>query len=123
MSRVRYTGRTLLSWEDDATEFVVEEPFFAVWIRPGKTRVNIHVPQGFATDLASIPRIFQSIVPKLGHHIRPAIVHDYAYEGHTALTKKEADAMFLDGMKATKVNFFRRWAMWASVRVGGKGKF
>ena len=123
MSRVLYSGRTLLSWEDDATEFVVEEAFSAYWTPPGKPMVIIVVDKGFTTDLASIPRVFQSVVPKLGHHIRPAIVHDYAYEGHTSLTRKEADAMFLDGMKTTKVNFVRRWAMWVAVRVGGKGKF
>ncbi len=112
MSAVWYTGRTLLSWEDDATEFTVEEPFTAVWIRPGiRGRVVITVPKGFKTDLASIPRIFQSLIPKLGHHIRPAIVHDYACEGHTNLTGKEAAAMFLDGMKTTKVNFVRRRVM------------
>ena len=122
MNSVWYKGRTLLSWEDDATEFTVEEPFRAFWNRKGNV-VAFTVPQGFTTDLASVPRIFQSIVPKLGHHIRPAIVHDYAYEGHTALTRKEADAMFLDGMKTTKVSWLRRWAMWAAVRVGGTGKW
>lgn len=122
---VSYIGRTLLSWEDDATEFVVEEPFTAKWDRGLEhwSPVLVFVPAGFTTDLASIPRVFQSIVPKLGHHIRPAIVHDYCYEGHTDLTRKEADAMFLDGMKSTKVNFVRRWAMWAAVRVGGTGKW
>ena len=123
MNRVWYAGRTLLSWEDNATEFTVEEPFTAVWVHPGMKRTLIRVPQGFTTDLASVPRIFQSIIPKLGHHIRPAIVHDYAYEGHTNLTRKEADAMFLDGMKTTKVSWLRRWAMWAAVRVGGTGKW
>ena len=119
---VWYQGRTLLSWEDDATEFVVEESFDAYWNRSGII-TKITIPVGFHTDLASIPRLFQSIVPKIGHHIRPAIVHDFAYRGHTELTRREADAMFLDGMKATKVNFVRRNLMWAAVRVGGRGNF
>ncbi len=117
---VWYKGRTLLSWEDDATEFVVEEAFDAYWNRAGNI-TKIIIPRGFTTDLASVPRIFQSIIPKLGHHIRPAIVHDYCYEGFTNLTKKEADQMFLEGMKATKVSWLRRNAMWLAVRVGGKG--
>ncbi len=119
---VWYQGRTLLSWEDDATEFVVEEPFTAIWDRGiGYWNLQVIVPQGFTTDLASVPRIFQSIVPKMGHHIRPAIVHDYCYEGFTDLSRKEADEMFLDGMKSTKVSWLRRTAMWAAVRVGGRG--
>lgn len=117
---VWYKGRTLLSWEDDATEFIVEEAFDAYWNRGGKI-TKITIPAGFNTDLASVPRIFQSIIPKLGHHIRPAIVHDYAYEGFTNLTRKEADEMFLEGMKATKVSFLRRKLMWLAVRVVGKG--
>ena len=118
---VTYKGRTLLSWEDDATEFVVEEAFDANWSTPVR-HFKITVPKGFTTDLASIPRIFQSIVPKLGHHIRPAIVHDYCYEGHVRdMTRKEADEMFLDGMKSTKVSWLRRNVMWLAVRVGGKG--
>lgn len=117
---VWYKGRTLLSWEDDATEFVVEEAFDAYWNRKGNI-TKIVVPAGFTTDLASVPRVFQSIIPKLGHHIRPAIVHDYCYEGGTNLTRKEADEMFLEGMQQTKVGWLRRNAMWLAVRVGGRG--
>ena len=117
---VWYNGRTLLSWEDDATEFVVEEAFEVYWKRDGKISMFV-IPAGFTTDLASVPRIFQSIIPKIGHHIRPAIVHDYCYEGFTNLTRKEADEMFLEGMKTTKVSWLRRKAMWLAVRVGGRG--
>lgn len=119
---IQYIGRTVLSWEDDATEFVVEEGFRAIWERPGD-RLSLFIPAGFKTDLASIPRIFQSIVPKLGHHIRPAIVHDYCYEFDTGLSRREADEMFREGMKNTKVNWLRRWAMWTAVRAGGKGQW
>ena len=117
---VWYKGRTLLSWEDDATEFTVEEAFDAYWNRAGNI-TKIVIPRGFTTDLASVPRIFQSIIPKLGHHIRPAIVHDFCYEGGSNLTRKEADEMFLEGMKQTKVSWLRRRVMWLAVRVGGRG--
>ena len=117
---VWYKGRTLLSWEDDATEFTVEESFDAFWNRAGNI-TKIVIPRGFTTDLASVPRIFQSIIPKLGHHIRPAIVHDYCYEGFTKLDRAESDEMFLEGMKQTKVSWLRRKVMWLAVRVGGKG--
>lgn len=118
---VWYKGRTLLSWEDDATEFVVEESFRALWKRSSSVIYVVEVPKGFTTDLASVPRIFQSIIPKLGHHIRPAIVHDYCYEGNTDLTRKEADEMFLEGMQKTKVGWLRRNVMWLAVRAGGRG--
>ena len=117
---VWYKGRTLLSWKDDATEFTVEEEFDAFWNRAGNI-TKIVIPRGFTTDLASVPRVFQSIIPKLGHHIRPAIVHDYCYEGFTNLDRREADAMFLEGMQQTKVGWLRRNVMWLAVRVGGKG--
>lgn len=114
---VIYKGRTLLSWEDDATEFTVEESFRALWKRSSSEIFVVEVPAGFKTDLASIPRIFTWLIPKLGHHLRPAIVHDYCSKGLTTLTKKESSDMFLEGMVTTKVSWWKRTVMWSAVRV------
>jgi len=40
---------------------------------------SVDVPTGFVTDLASIPRIFWSALPKTGKYGHAAIVHDYLY--------------------------------------------
>ena len=59
-------------------DFVVVKGFTAGWFRPGGS-VWVRVPKGFTTDLASIPRAFTWLIPKLGRHLVPAVVHDYCY--------------------------------------------
>ncbi len=118
---VNYSGNPILEWSNDHGHFHVHKGFGAVWIREGKPPVKVKVPKDFETDLASIPQIFRSIIPQQGRHIQPAIVHDYAYCGKTTLTKKDADLLFLDGMKSLGVGWLRRRTMYAAVRVGGTG--
>jgi hypothetical protein len=85
---------------------------------------RIDVPKGFVNDLASIPRIFQTIVPKIGKHRGAAVVHDYLYGkkgklSNQTFTRKQCDQIFLEGMKTAGVRFTRRWVMYQAVRAGG----
>ena len=80
--------------------------------------IVITVPAGFVTDFASIPRIFRIIIPKLGKWTKSAVVHDYLYQ-FGGLSRKQADLCFLDGMKDLGVVKWKRWVMWAAVRVAG----
>lgn len=50
----------------------------------------IEVPAGFVTDLASVPRIFWTLLPPDGKYAKAAIIHDYLYD-NALRTKKEAD--------------------------------
>ena len=118
---VVYSSDPLLRWSLRAGYFTVDAAFTATWTQPGKKSFKVRVARGFGTDLASIPRLFQNIIPKIGRHIQPAIVHDYQYVYDTGLTRAEADEMFLDGMKSVGVGCLRRHVMWAAVRVGGTG--
>ena len=70
-------------------------------------------------ELASIPKAFRSLIPQVGRHIQPSIVHDWCYESKTNLTRAEADLLFLDGMKAVGVSRIKRWAMYRAVRAFG----
>ncbi len=82
------------------------------------TKWDITVPDGFRTDLASIPRAFRSITPQIGHHIPIAIVHDYLYR--TASEQRAtADAIFLAGMEHLGVYWLRRQTMYRAVRAFG----
>ena len=74
------------------------------------------VPAGMVTDLASIPRLFRSVVPQVADHLIPALFHDAACEGLLGLTRAEADQMFLDFMEASGVGRVRRYAMFSAVR-------
>jgi hypothetical protein len=74
------------------------------------------VPAGFITDLASIPRVFQTLVPKIGKHRLPAIVHDYLVTLDN-LDRKMADKVFLEAMKVCGVNPVRRRLMYWAVSI------
>ena len=78
----------------------------------------ITVPSGFDTDLASIPRIFHSIIPVNGKHRSPAIIHDHLYVVQDR-TRSEADSIFLEAMKSVGVRWTQRYAMYWAVRSGG----
>jgi hypothetical protein len=95
----------------------------------GKT---IIVPEGFETDLASVPALF--FWWQWGTWNLPAIVHDWAYLNRSIcflnndgsfeiieLSRKEADFLFYDLMFDFKVNFIVRRLMHKTVRIfGGK---
>lgn len=78
----------------------------------------ITVPRGFITDLASIPRIFHSLIPQHGSHSPAAILHDYLYATQE-MSRSKADQLFRDAMEDIGVNPVRRYAMYLAVRAGG----
>jgi hypothetical protein len=84
--------------------------------------VTVHVPAGFITDFASIPRVLWSWLPP-SYYAKPAILHDYLYfagkVGDLVVTRAQADKSFRDALKETGVNAARRWVMWLGVRTGG----
>lgn len=83
-----------------------------------KSGLIITVPRGFITDLASIPRLFHSLIPVNGRHSPAAILHDYLYATQT-VSRKQADGFFFDAMEDIGVNPIRRKAMYWAVRLGG----
>ncbi|EJQ4279471.1 DUF1353 domain-containing protein [Salmonella enterica] len=82
----------------------------------------IEVPAGFVTDLASVPRIFWTILPPDGKYAKAAIIHDWMYD-NALRTKKEADLIFLDGMTVLGVPKWKRTIMYWAVRVFGRGSY
>lgn len=87
---------------------------------------SIVVPKGFVTDYASIPRLFQLFLSKLGRHREAAVVHDYLYSADTEyknITRKEADVIFSDAMQDKQVPGWKRATMYRAVRLFGGGAF
>lgn len=81
---------------------------------------RFEVPAGFRTDFASVPRIFQMLIPKNGGHDAPAIVHDYFYRMKPfGISRLDADRLFLRMMKEVGVNKVRRTLMYCAVRIMG----
>lgn len=87
---------------------------------PNQDASAVIVPAGFVTDLASIPRVFWSLLPTDGTYTFPAIVHDYLYwtQGQT---RELADKVLLYGMEDMKVSPVVAQAIYLAVRTGGGG--
>lgn len=83
----------------------------------------ITVPEGFETNLASVPAIFWPILPRDGDYTPAAIVHDWLYGCHEiagqAISRGQADGIMLEAMQALGVSWWRRNVIWAALRVGG----
>lgn len=77
---------------------------------------RIVVPEGFVTDLASIPQIFQALLPQNDRHRLAAVVHDYLcrLEG---FDRRMADRVFLEAMKVLEVQVWKRWSMFLAVAL------
>ncbi|ECH9713658.1 DUF1353 domain-containing protein [Salmonella enterica subsp. enterica serovar Javiana] len=82
----------------------------------------ISVPAGFITDLASVPRIFWTLLPPDGKYAKAAIIHDWMYD-NALRTKKEADLIFLDGMTVLGVPRWKRTIMYYAVKLFGRGMY
>lgn len=79
------------------------------------------VPEGFITDLASVPRLAAWLIPRYGVYTPAAILHDYLCEGarleNPPVTRADADGLFRRCLRELGVSAPRRWVMWAAVRA------
>lgn len=102
--------------------WIVTSPLIFVWEEEKRV---FYVPEGFETDLASIPAPFRNVLPVNDSHVRAAVLHDFLYSEHRRLdmTRKECDEIFLLAMTEDEVPLWKRYALYAGVRVGGWIKF
>jgi hypothetical protein len=116
----KLSGPPILQGFADMDYFVLHQPIF--WERPRFARndlpYRVAVPQGFVTDLASVPSLFWSFIPPQGRYAPAAILHDWLY-WQQPTTREVADQVFLVVMEEMEVPVAKRRAMWASVRVFG----
>lgn len=78
----------------------------------------IHVPAGFETDFASTPIFSWPIFPPWGKYSKAAVVHDFCYHAKDR-TRLEADLIFLEAMGVLGVPAWKRYTMFAAVRLFG----
>lgn len=76
------------------------------------------VPKGFRTDLASVPRLPVIYLLCGDTSSEAAAVHDWLYSSHQ-VPRAMADAVLREASQVTGVPGWRRWIMWAGVRVFG----
>lgn len=93
------------------------------------------IPQGFQTDLASIPRALWAFLDDTELGLIAPIVHDYIYQyggipsyrgsqsAGFLYTRKQADHLFKELMKADGVEAWKWRAAYAAVRLFGAPHF
>lgn len=126
-----FTNALIIKDEGDGKYWSIQAPFRYCIGREDSGRY-VEVPEGFKTDLASVPRAMQWIIPKLGKYNHAAVVHDYLYRhqvywiktaGRSRMTvtatRKKADDIFKEAMKVCGVGKWRRNLIYAGVRAGG----
>ena len=116
-----FSGVPALAPFRDWDYYYLKEPFS--WFQSKESTLknkypSITVPKGFATDLASIPRVFWPILPAAARYTAPAIIHDYLYWMQNC-ERKDADAIFLESMKELKVPWWKYQMIHKAVRIGG----
>lgn len=101
--------------EDGKNWVLIDDLIFVV-----SPMVDHIVPAGFHTDLASVPRVIRSIVPKTGKYNRAAVLHDYFYRnGEPGITKKYADKLFLKAMLDCGVKRYKAKSIYNGVKWCG----
>ena len=79
------------------------------------------VEAGYLTDFASVPRLpFTYAVAGNVSHKAP-LIHDYLYGQQE--NRKWADQVFLAALEAEGVPNWKRWLMYAAVRVFGNSAY
>jgi len=115
---------------------VIEEVGYNQWkvfrgfTYTSETGLVVQVPDGFLTDLASVPRAVKSLVDTPSYWSQAAVVHDVLYYNHrhgmdTTVTRIQADKILVEGMR-DKAHAYgvpdadrREYLVLGGVRIGG----
>lgn len=79
---------------------------------------GVHVPKGFVTDGASVPRLFWVLFPPMDQYFPAAVVHDYLLVEGTPWP--EANKYFRRALRESKIPSWRRKLMEAAVGLYGE---
>lgn len=101
------------------------------WTAAGGLCGQVTVPVGFITDLTSVPPLFRGLVSRAGPWLEAAVVHDYLYVAWQdvqgaqprAQDRKFADDIMFAAMEAANVSTWRKWSIYAAVRLLGGWTF
>lgn len=79
---------------------------------------DITIPAPFSFDWDSVPRLPIVYMLLKGRARVAALIHDDLY-ARQPVSRRVADLVFLDAMKAEGVSFRHRWLKFLGVRLGG----
>jgi hypothetical protein len=116
--RLEDTGKTV----DGRAIFTVLESYNYELGAEGSGLV-IHVPTGFQTDFASVPRHLWRLFPPWGEYRTAAVLHDYLYRKASGFSKTLGDAIFLEAMEDLKVPWLTRTLVYLAVSYFGHSSY
>ncbi len=89
------------------------------------TDTTYYIPEGFITNLASIPRLFYWLFRPSGDMLEASVLHDYLYDcvSNYDLSRSTADAIFYEAMLSTKTPVWKAVLGYRVVRLFGSGSF
>lgn len=112
-----FQDKLLIEWFDEKKWQVKRDWTYHAQVQP------ITVKAGYKTDFATVPRIFQGMLPATGGYTQAAVLHDFlcdhGLELEPQISRFDADGIFRRVMREHAVRFFTRWIMWAAVRTPG----
>lgn len=97
---------------------------FTFTVGEGEKAYSVHVPAGFLTDGASVPRPFWWLLPPWSSYGQAAVMHDLLCEtmvqtvngAEEPINRAHADWLFREAMKLCGVSYVKRTIMYWGVR-------
>lgn len=111
----RFLTRLRVDLEDDNT-WTLALPLVYRSDLTGKTYT---VPEGFNTDIDSVPRLPVFYMLAKGRTITEAVLHDYLYRTGEE-DRSTADAIYKEAMTVRHVGSAMKHMIWLGVRIGGR---
>lgn len=99
----------------------LEKDYWLLWVPftfHSATGKQITVSAGTVTDFASVPKLFQGLLPKAGPWAQAAVLHDFLYQTNR-YDQKTCDNLFLEAMEVLEVTLWKRNVMYWAVRLFG----
>lgn len=113
----RFTEPLVVTPRPDGHTWIVLSDFgYEVGEEDSNDVINVNI--GFHTDFASIPRLLWAVLPRWGKYGNAAVIHDWLYWCQTR-SRREADDIFLEGMKVLGVTPWKRNVIYYAVRWFG----
>lgn len=118
----KFTNPLIVEYIDGTNWKLHEE--FSYYLSADES-ASIHVPKGFMTDFASVPKILKVFAKDSEIFCKASILHDYLYSGSGnengyKYTREESDKIYRDAMQVFGMTASRSYIFYKGVRFFGK---
>lgn len=121
----RFTAKEQLTYDEEASRILGKTyyrvvPGFRYYIGKEDSDKYVDIPTGFLTDGASVPFLFQVLIPTLGEYSQATTLHDFLCERYeitqvingvptqVKIDRAEIDRILYEAMRVLEVAAWRR---------------